>query len=109
MFISPLRSELNAIDRPSGDHDPRLSSRLVAMVSRGTPAGRPVAGSTGSVQRLAFWRRMENASLAPSGESEGSRSCPAPVVICCGAPRGLPLAVTPILQRLRPPVRYDAK
>ena len=78
MFISPLRSELNAIDRPSGDHAPRLSSRLVAMVSRGAPVGRPLDGSTGSVQMLAFWRRIEKARRAPSGEGAGSRSWPAP-------------------------------
>ena len=37
-FIGPARSELNATSCPSGDHSPRLSSRVVATSGCGAPA-----------------------------------------------------------------------
>jgi len=56
--MSPLRSELNAICVLSGDHAPRLSSRVLATTSSGWPVAKPVCGDTGSRQRSAFCRKI---------------------------------------------------
>src|SRR2546422_8471245 len=69
---------------PSGDQDPRLSSRVVETTSWGGPVDRPVPGSTGSFQRSAFCRRMAKARRPPSADTAASTSCPAPVVSADG-------------------------
>ena len=70
MFMSPVRSELKAIVRPSPDQAPRLSSRVVAMSCSGGPAGRPVSGDDGQppdVGVLAQRREGEAASVGRQG------------------------------------------
>ena len=109
MFISPERSELNAIVRPSGDHAPRLSSRVEDTSRSGGPMGRLESGASGRRQRSAFWRRIAKASRVPSAERAASTSWPAPVVICSSRPSGCPSAVTGTRQMLRPPPRGDEK
>jgi hypothetical protein len=109
MFMSPSRSELKAMNRPSGDQAPRLSSRLLAMSGSPGPVGSAVAGSTGSRQRSAFCDSTVKASRSPEGVGEGWMSCPAPVVNCSGCPPGAPAAVTGMRQTFQPPPRYDEK
>ncbi len=104
-FISPPRSELKAIERPSGDQAPRLSSRVVATTASGSPVGSAEAGSRGSLQMSAFCCSTEKVSFDPSGASATWRSRPAPVVICCSGPAGSPAAVTSARQTLRLPPR----
>jgi hypothetical protein len=71
MFISPWRS---------GDHAPRLSTRVVTTTGSGSPVGRAVVGDTGNRQRSAFIPRTAKASRLPSGAMAGCTSLPAPVV-----------------------------
>src|SRR5712672_451562 len=51
IFMSPARSELKATALLSGDHAPRLSSRVVLTTASGEPLTSPVCGKTGSFQR----------------------------------------------------------
>src|SRR5712691_1432987 len=53
-FMSPARSELKATALLSGDHAPRLSSRVVLTTASGDPLDSPVCGRTGSFQMSAF-------------------------------------------------------
>src|SRR5229473_4426252 len=53
-FMSPARSELKANALLSGDHAPRLSSRVVLTTASGAPRGSPVCERTGSFQMSAF-------------------------------------------------------
>ena len=109
MFISPWRSELKAIIRPSGDQAPRLSSRVETTTGVGGPVAAPVSGETGSCQRSALRPRTANASRWPSGAGVGSMSSPAPVVSCRGAPAAWPSAPTAMRQTLIPPPRFDGE
>ncbi len=109
MFISPVRSELNAIDRPSGDQEPRLSTRVVLRIGSGAPVARPVSGETGSRQRSALMPRTAKTSRRPSGCRDGCTSSPAPVVSCSAGPFGAPSAATGMRQTLMPPPRDDEK
>src|SRR5229473_2740589 len=108
-FISPARSELKATVLLSGDHAPRLSSRVVLTTASGDPLTSPVCGRTGSFQMSAFWRSVAKAMRLPSGEVATSTSCPAPVVICCGGPPTVPSPLTGARQMFIPPLRYEEK
>src|SRR6266478_7496014 len=46
IFMSPARSELKATILSSGDHAPRLSSRVVLTTASGDPRGSPVCART---------------------------------------------------------------
>src|SRR6266852_5638476 len=109
IFMSPARSELKATILSSGDHAPRLSSRVVLTTVSGDPRGSPVCGRTGSFQMSAFWRSVAKAMRLPSGEVATSTSCPAPVVICCGGPPIVPSPLTGARQMFIPPLRYEEK
>ncbi len=109
IFMSPARSELKATILPSGDHAPRLSSRVVLITASGDPRGIPLCGRTGSFQMSAFWRSVANARRPPSGEVATSTSCPAPVVTCCSGPLAVPSPLTGARQMFMPPLRYEEK
>src|SRR5713226_4023886 len=109
IFMSPARSELKATILPSGDHAPRLSSRVVLTTASGDPLGSPVCGTTGSFQMSAFWRSVAKARRLPSGEVATSTSCPAPVVTCCSGPLIVPSPLTGARQIFMPPLRYEEK
>src|SRR5216684_8321431 len=109
IFMSPARSELKATILPSGDHAPRLSSRVVLITASGDRRGIPLCGRTGSFQMSAFWRSVAKAMRLPSGEVATSTSCPAPVVICCGGPPIVPSPLTGARQMFIPPLRYEEK
>src|SRR5882672_603218 len=109
IFMSPARSELKATMLLSGDHAPRLSSRVVLTTASGAPAASPVCGRTGSFQMSAFWRSVANAIPLPSGEVATSTSCPAPVVTCCSGPLTVPSLLTGARQMFIPPLRYEEK
>ena len=107
-FIAPLRSELNAIDVPSGDQAPRLFSRVVATTGSAGPVAAPVDGSTGSRQMSAFCLRMAQ-TRRPDLATSMSSSWPGPAVSCSMALIGVPSASTAMRQMLMPPPRYDEK
>src|SRR5216683_6050878 len=108
-FISPARSELKATVLLSGDHAPRLSSRVVLTTASGDPRGSPVCGRTGSFQMSAFWCSVAKAMRLPSREVATSTSCPAPVVTCCSGPLTVPSRLTGARQMFMPPLRYEEK
>src|ERR1700687_5762279 len=109
IFMSPARSELKATILPSGDHAPRLSSRVVLITASGDPPGIPLCGRTGSLQMSAFCRSVAKARRLPSGEGATSTSCPAPVVTCCSGPPTVPSPLTGARQMFIPPLRYEEK
>jgi hypothetical protein len=109
MFMSPSRSELNAICRPSGAHDARLSTRVVATSVCGTPVARPVTGSTGRRPDVGVDAHHREREVPAVGRHADLAIVAGAVVTCCGAPSGAPSFVIGTRQMLSPPPRDDEK
>ena len=109
MFMLPERSELKAMLSPSGDQEPRVSSRVLATTAWGSPVGWPVSADTGNLHRSAFCLRTENAKRLPLRERASSTSWLPPVVTCSGGPARDPSEKTGARHTLSPPLRYEEK
>src|SRR5439155_23493123 len=109
MFMLPERSELKAMLSPSGDQEPRVSSRVLATTAWGSPVGWPVSADTGNLHRSAFSLRTETAKRLSLRDRASSTSWLPPVLSCSGGPARDPSENTGSCHTLSPSPPYQEK